>query len=232
MTRPGLGADPANRHGEGGGRESDRVTHPRRYDDDGDPPFPTQHRSRRRGRHVAVRRPRPFGGPSHNSSSTSPGDGPRSTFSWPAGTPFQVSVWRALATIEYGTTITYAELAREVGRPSAFRAVGQANGANPLPIFFPCHRVVAARRPGRLRRRPRREAASTGVGGLERVGTQPGMADRAEHDGLLEGVRDSALRRLREFTEAPKTLSNRSLILVEQTAWLTRAALQEESSKP
>jgi methylated-DNA-[protein]-cysteine S-methyltransferase len=60
------------------------------------------------------------------------------------GTPFQVSVWRALAAIAPGTTITYAELARRVGRPAAFRAVGQANGANPLPIFFPCHRVVAS----------------------------------------------------------------------------------------
>lgn len=62
----------------------------------------------------------------------------------PAGTVFQVSVWRALADIPYGTTVTYGELARQVGRPLAVRAVGQANGANPLPIFLPCHRVVAA----------------------------------------------------------------------------------------
>lgn len=60
------------------------------------------------------------------------------------GTRFQVQVWRALADIPYGGTVTYAELARRVGRPAAFRAVGQANGANPLPIFFPCHRVVAS----------------------------------------------------------------------------------------
>lgn len=62
----------------------------------------------------------------------------------PSGTEFQVSVWHALASIPYGATVTYGELARRVGRPSAVRAVGQANGANPLPIFFPCHRVVAA----------------------------------------------------------------------------------------
>ena len=62
----------------------------------------------------------------------------------PHGTPFQLSVWQTLAEIPYGETITYAELARRVGRPGAFRAVGQANGANPLPIVVPCHRVVAA----------------------------------------------------------------------------------------
>ncbi len=60
------------------------------------------------------------------------------------GTPFQQAVWRALADISYGTTITYGELARRVGRPAAVRAVGQANGANRLPIVLPCHRVVAA----------------------------------------------------------------------------------------
>ncbi len=73
--------------------------------------------------------------------------GTRTSFDLPfelCGTPFQVEVWRALAGIDYGTTITYGELARRVGRPTAYRAVGQANGANPLPIFFPCHRVVAS----------------------------------------------------------------------------------------
>ena len=53
-------------------------------------------------------------------------------------------MWWALADIGYGETISYAELARRVGRPRAFRAVGQANGANPLPIILPCHRVVAS----------------------------------------------------------------------------------------
>jgi methylated-DNA-[protein]-cysteine S-methyltransferase len=62
----------------------------------------------------------------------------------PSGTPFQRAVWLALADIPYGETVSYAELARRVGRPAAFRAVGQANGANPLPIFYPCHRVVAS----------------------------------------------------------------------------------------
>ncbi len=62
----------------------------------------------------------------------------------PRGTEFQLAVWEALAGIPYGETITYGELARRVRRPAAFRAVGQANGANPLPIVCPCHRVVAA----------------------------------------------------------------------------------------
>ncbi len=62
----------------------------------------------------------------------------------PAGTEFQRQVWFALADIPYGATISYAQLAARVGRPSAFRAVGQANGANPLPIVLPCHRVVAS----------------------------------------------------------------------------------------
>jgi methylated-DNA-[protein]-cysteine S-methyltransferase len=62
----------------------------------------------------------------------------------PAGTDFQRSVWFALADIPYGETISYAELAQWVGRPRAFRAVGQANGANPLAIILPCHRVIAS----------------------------------------------------------------------------------------
>ncbi len=61
-----------------------------------------------------------------------------------AGTDFQKSVWLALADIPYGETISYAELARWVGRPTAYRAVGQANGANPIAVILPCHRVIAA----------------------------------------------------------------------------------------
>ena len=61
-----------------------------------------------------------------------------------AGTPFQLSVWQRLVTIPYGTTLSYGELARELGRPTAARAVGAANGANPVPIIVPCHRVLAA----------------------------------------------------------------------------------------
>jgi methylated-DNA-[protein]-cysteine S-methyltransferase len=71
----------------------------------------------------------------------------RTSFDLPletTGTPFQRHVWKTLAEIPYGHTITYAQLARMVGRPSAFRAVGQANGANPIPIILPCHRVLAS----------------------------------------------------------------------------------------
>lgn len=62
----------------------------------------------------------------------------------PAGTPFQQEVWRALRTIPYGTTISYAQLAQRIGRPRAARAVGLANGSNPLPIVVPCHRVIGS----------------------------------------------------------------------------------------
>lgn len=62
----------------------------------------------------------------------------------PIGTPFQVNVWRALANIPYGATISYGELARRIGQPQAVRAVGAANGRNPLPIVLPCHRVIGA----------------------------------------------------------------------------------------
>ena len=61
-----------------------------------------------------------------------------------SGTDFQQQVWRALGEIPWGSTITYNELARRVGRPNASRAVGAANGANPLPIVAPCHRVIGA----------------------------------------------------------------------------------------
>jgi len=60
------------------------------------------------------------------------------------GTPFQQSVWRALADIPYGVTCSYGELAKVIGRPAAVRAVGAANGANPLAIILPCHRVIGA----------------------------------------------------------------------------------------
>lgn len=62
----------------------------------------------------------------------------------PRGTDFQRRVWRALTEIPYGGTISYGELARRIGNPSASRAVGLANGANPLPIVVPCHRVIGA----------------------------------------------------------------------------------------
>jgi len=60
------------------------------------------------------------------------------------GTPFQQEVWTALRAIPPGSTVTYAELARKVGRPAAVRAVGTINGRNPLAIAVPCHRVIGS----------------------------------------------------------------------------------------
>ena len=60
------------------------------------------------------------------------------------GTIFQKDCWQALLRIPYGQTRTYAEIAREIGRPQAFRAVGQANHDNPIAIIVPCHRVIGA----------------------------------------------------------------------------------------
>jgi len=62
----------------------------------------------------------------------------------PDGTTFQLEVWAALEEIPYGETISYMELARRVGNPDAVRAVGLANGKNPLPIVIPCHRVIGS----------------------------------------------------------------------------------------
>lgn len=74
-----------------------------------------------------------------------------------AGTPFQTAVWAALRTIPSGATMSYGALASQIGRPSAMRAVGLANGSNPIAIVVPCHRVIGA------------DATLTGYGGgLER----------------------------------------------------------------
>jgi len=73
--------------------------------------------------------------------------GKRLRFSLPLaarGTVFQQSVWRALEAIPYGELRSYRDIARAVGRPSAVRAVGAANGRNPLPIVVPCHRVIGS----------------------------------------------------------------------------------------
>jgi len=73
--------------------------------------------------------------------------GERTTFDLPLapeGTDFQRNVWRKLQDIPYGHTISYGELARRVGNPKASRAVGAANGQNPIPIVIPCHRVIGA----------------------------------------------------------------------------------------
>ncbi|MGB9428509.1 MAG: methylated-DNA--[protein]-cysteine S-methyltransferase [Gammaproteobacteria bacterium] len=71
----------------------------------------------------------------------------------PEGTEFQLKVWRALRTIPYGKTWSYGELAGRIGKPAASRAVGAANGQNPIPIIVPCHRVIGA------------DGALTGFGG-------------------------------------------------------------------
>jgi len=60
------------------------------------------------------------------------------------GTEFQLRVWNALRTIPYGETISYAQLAERIGNPKAVRAVGLANGSNPIPIIVPCHRVIGS----------------------------------------------------------------------------------------
>lgn len=74
-------------------------------------------------------------------------DGTRTTFDVDVeldGTPFQQRVWSALCTIPYGDTVSYIDIARQIGEPTASRAVGSANGRNPVSIIVPCHRVIAA----------------------------------------------------------------------------------------
>lgn len=74
-------------------------------------------------------------------------DGRRSTFEIQRaaqGTAFQQQVWEALMTIPYGRTCSYADIARQVGRPGAARAVGRANALNPIALIVPCHRVIGA----------------------------------------------------------------------------------------
>ncbi len=73
--------------------------------------------------------------------------GTRTTFDVPLapeGTPFQLAAWRALSTIPFGETVSYGEQAKRLGDPNKARAVGAANGRNPLPIIVPCHRVVGS----------------------------------------------------------------------------------------
>jgi methylated-DNA-[protein]-cysteine S-methyltransferase len=94
----------------------------------------------------------------------------------PAGTPFQQEVWAALRELPYGETIGYGALAARLGRPGAARAVGLANGRNPLPVIVPCHRVIGA------------SGALTGYGGgLERKRFLLGLearVGRGERAGL------------------------------------------------
>jgi methylated-DNA-[protein]-cysteine S-methyltransferase len=73
--------------------------------------------------------------------------GERRSFDLPLGargTPFQTEVWEALSRIPFGETRTYAEIAAEIGNPQACRAVGRANGSNPICLLIPCHRVIGA----------------------------------------------------------------------------------------
>jgi methylated-DNA-[protein]-cysteine S-methyltransferase len=88
-----------------------------------------------------------------------------------SATPFQRSVWRRLRDIPYGTTISYGELANALGKPTAARAVGAANGRNPIAIIVPCHRVIGS------------TGSLTGyAGGLDRkrylLGLEAEIADR------------------------------------------------------
>lgn len=73
--------------------------------------------------------------------------GERQTFELPLhplGTPFQLAVWKELEQIPYGVTVSYGDVARRIDQPTAVRAVGAANGRNPLPIIVPCHRVIGS----------------------------------------------------------------------------------------
>lgn len=75
-------------------------------------------------------------------------EGDRTTFDLPLealGSPFEHRVWNALRAIPYGTTVSYGALAKQLGDPRGMRAVGTANGKNPIPIIIPCHRVVGAK---------------------------------------------------------------------------------------
>jgi methylated-DNA-[protein]-cysteine S-methyltransferase len=91
----------------------------------------------------------------------------------PSGTPFQLRVWQALLDIPYGETRSYGELARRIGQPSASRAVGLANGSNPLSIVIPCHRVIGS------------NGSLTGYGGGLRIKQQLLELERGERRLLL-----------------------------------------------
>jgi methylated-DNA-[protein]-cysteine S-methyltransferase len=86
----------------------------------------------------------------------------------PDGTEFQRAVWSALVTIPYGQTASYGDLALRAGRPGAFRAVGAANGANPIAVIIPCHRIIGS------------NGALTGFGGG--IGTKAALL---AHEGVL-----------------------------------------------
>ncbi len=96
----------------------------------------------------------------------------------PLGTPFQLAVWEELGRIPYGVTISYGELARRIEQPNAVRAVGAANGRNPLPIILPCHRVIGS------------DGSLTGFGGgLPTKRFLLSMEDRIARGDLFGGPR-------------------------------------------
>ncbi len=88
----------------------------------------------------------------------------------PAGTDFQLSVWQALLSLGFGETCAYRDIATQIGNPKAVRAVGLANGKNPLPVIVPCHRVIGA------------NGSLTGFGG-----GLPAKKWLLEHEGALTG---------------------------------------------
>ncbi len=90
----------------------------------------------------------------------------------PTGTPFQLKVWAALRTIPFGVIYSYGELAEHIGAPKAVRAVGAANGRNPLPIVVPCHRVIG------------HDGSLTGFGG-----GLPVKRFLLDHEGVRQGQR-------------------------------------------
>ncbi len=91
----------------------------------------------------------------------------------PAGTEFQQSVWTALCDIPFGATASYGDIAKSIGQPMATRAVGAANGRNPLPIIVPCHRVIGA------------SGALTGYSGGEGLDTKQRLLDHESGDQTL-----------------------------------------------
>jgi methylated-DNA-[protein]-cysteine S-methyltransferase len=105
------------------------------------------------------------------------------------GTPFQRQVWAALRRIPAGTTISYADLAREVGRPTATRAVGMINGRNPVAIVVPCHRVIG------------KDSSLTGyAGGLHR------KRWLLRHEGVAVGEDRTAVKRRRTGAQLQTSL--------------------------
>ena len=91
----------------------------------------------------------------------------------PAGTEFQQAVWTALCDIPFGATASYGDIAKSIGQPMATRAVGAANGRNPLPIIVPCHRVIGA------------NGTLTGYSGGEGLDTKQRLLDHESGDQTL-----------------------------------------------